>query len=220
MDVLGKDRFHPGALGHLEDVLQPVRGGLVRADDAEVLRGFVQLHHGTQEVAHRLCRFGLHRAGLPGGDGVVVQAQGDRGICATDHHWHADWRSCAARLAVPSRGLRRSERLRRRTALRAGSSSAIPPAASDARDFRRSPTAEPDATARSPRSSARRPPSVRSSPLGCAARSSAISDARTVPEPSRAAFWMARILSIAWSSTIAIRSCISAGSCPSTKSGS
>ena len=40
MDVFGKDRLHPRAFGDLEDVLQPVRGGLVRADDAEVFVRF------------------------------------------------------------------------------------------------------------------------------------------------------------------------------------
>ena len=36
MDVIGLDPLHPDAVGHLEDGVEPVRGRLVRADDAEV----------------------------------------------------------------------------------------------------------------------------------------------------------------------------------------
>ena len=97
MDILRQDRLHPRALGNLENVLKPVRSRLVRADDAEVARVVVGLHHRAQEVAHHLRRFRLGGPGLRNGDRMGVEDRGSRGICAAARHWHAGWRSCGAR---------------------------------------------------------------------------------------------------------------------------
>ena len=50
--VLRQHVGHPGLLAHLVDRLQPVGGGLVRAEDAEARR--VVAHHVAQELAERL----------------------------------------------------------------------------------------------------------------------------------------------------------------------
>ena len=78
--VLGEDLHHaarrremivirqgfriPGAVGRLEHGLQPVGGGLVRAEQAEIAHRGVAPHHVAQEGAHHAGRFGVVLAGL------------------------------------------------------------------------------------------------------------------------------------------------------------
>ena len=74
------------------------------------------------------------------------------------------------------------------------------------------PRAAPGASGRCPRPAGRRPPSGRSSPWACAARSSASAAARRSP-PSRARRrWIAPISPTASSSASAMRWCIASGS--------
>ena len=40
----------------------------------EVLGCVVELHHGTQEIAHRFCRFGFHGPWLPGCHRMILQS--------------------------------------------------------------------------------------------------------------------------------------------------
>lgn len=70
MRVLGKHLLHPCAIGHIEHILQPVGGGLVRADDAEVACSLVGLHDSPQETTHHPRGFRLRLARLPDLDGM------------------------------------------------------------------------------------------------------------------------------------------------------
>ena len=98
----------------------------------------------------------------------------------------------------------------RRRAPPVDSSASSPRECGRARGCRASRPAAPDASARSPRSSCRRLPSVRSSPWASAARSSASAAARSTPL-ARAACWMRRISSTIASSVAAIAWCMRLG---------
>ena len=73
MVVVGIGFRHPGAVGDLEHVLPAVRVAFVGAEQAEVARFHVQLHHVAQEAAHHPGRLGGRRAGRRHLDRVVAE---------------------------------------------------------------------------------------------------------------------------------------------------
>jgi len=73
---VGVGRFgvgHPDLVGHFEHGVEPVRGGLVGAEEAEVRRRQVQGHHVAQPAAQHPRRLGPARARLRHGHGVCAQ---------------------------------------------------------------------------------------------------------------------------------------------------
>ena len=66
---------HPGALRHLEEGAEAVRGRLVRPDDAEIARGGIQPHHIAQESPHDARRFAVARAGRGNRQRVVAEVR-------------------------------------------------------------------------------------------------------------------------------------------------
>ena len=64
---------HPGAVGHLENVLPAVGVVLVRAEQPEVPRFQIQLHHVPQEAAHHPRRLGDRPAGRGHLDRIVAE---------------------------------------------------------------------------------------------------------------------------------------------------
>ena len=201
--VLGEDLHHPAVpapgagrrprcglpdlVGDLEHGAEPVGLGLVRADQAEVAVLGVGRHDVAQPAAEHPGRLGQRRAGLGHLDRV---GRGSRAAPAA--------RVRRPPLACGFAPIRRSPvghagqhlgaagRRRRRRAPRAGRSASTPPAPPGGPRRRGRPTAAPGAPATCPRPGRRRPPSGRSSPSGCAARSSATVDARS-SRSSRAA---------------------------------
>ena len=71
VDVL--DRCHPFLAGDFDDGFEPVRRGLVGADQPEVLFVEVELHDLAQEIAEDARRFRTDAAGLGHGHRVLVE---------------------------------------------------------------------------------------------------------------------------------------------------
>ena len=169
--VFGQVVGQPELLARLVDRVEPVRGVLVGAEDAEVVH--VLAHDVAQEAAQRpgvlgrgLSRF-VHR------DGIVAEVRHAQGPCGAARRWRADWRSCAAcpwgrAPSAPGAAARW-----RRTAPRACSCAASLRAASYGPGCRACPRAAPGGSARTLRPCGHPLPWGRSSPWGCAARSSA-----------------------------------------------
>ena len=167
---------HPGPVGHLEHRLEPVRGGLVRAEDAEVAP--VGVRGASRRAGTRRATRVASASSAPGSvdvDGVVAEVRQPQVAQQQRRRWRAGWRPCAARppaRAPASSGTQR--RRRRRTAPRAGSCCIQRlEHGAGARGSVRSRRAAPGASATCPRPACRRPTRARSSPWACAARSSA-----------------------------------------------
>ena len=117
---------HPGAVGDLEERAEPVRGGLVGAEDAEVARASVAAasrRAGSSPSTRVASAVDARRAAAPrprmsrkSGRSQVAQQQAAIGVRVGAH-------AARARRAPARRGPARARR-RRRTAPRAGSSSA------------------------------------------------------------------------------------------------
>ena len=94
IDVDVFDLGHPFLAGDFVDGFQPVRGGLVRAEQPEILLVEIELHHVAQKLAEnarrlrpRRCRAGaLSRHNH--GSGASTAAP------ATRRHWRAGWCPC------------------------------------------------------------------------------------------------------------------------------
>ena len=64
IDVDIFDLGHPFLAGDLVDGVQPVRRGLVRAEQPEILFVEIELHHVAQKLSENARRFRLDAAGL------------------------------------------------------------------------------------------------------------------------------------------------------------
>ena len=73
IDVDLLDLGHPFLAGDFVDGLQPVRRGLVRAEEPEVLLVEIELHHVAQKLPEHPRRFRLDAPGLEHRHGVVVK---------------------------------------------------------------------------------------------------------------------------------------------------
>ena len=158
-------------------------------------------------------RAGVLRRGRPGFFHFDAHSRGSPACAAAfaaGRRWREDWRPCAACPWGPAPSARGSAGRSRRTVPRACSCAATPPAASDGRGCRAYPQAAPGGTARTLRPCGHRLPSARSSPWGCAARSSA-SAAGSACRSSRASCWMRRISRTHSSIVAAIFWCMSLG---------
>ena len=181
----------PGAVGDLEDV---ARAGS-RRSRPDRRRGSCAAGVARDDVAQELAR---GRAwprpwSRPGCDrhGIVAevgQARSRSSSAAVGVRVRAH---AARRLSGPVRRSRARAGPSRRRALRAGSSASSPRACARCSGFSRSPPAAPGARARCLRPACRRPPSGRSSPWACAARSSASAAARSIAVRARRC-WIAR----------------------------
>ena len=185
----------PDAIGHLENVAEPVRRRLVGAEEAEGLR--VPLDDVAEERPEHARR--LARASSPGFghvDGVVAEV-GQHEVAQEHAAVRVRVRAHAAVALGRQRGeLGHGAARRRRTAPPAGSCAATPRAGRGARRSRAPRRAAPGASARCPRRACRRPPSARSSPWASGGRSSATACARR-RRSSRAARWISAIRSSA-----------------------
>ena len=178
----------PGLLARLVDGVELVRRRLVRAEDAEVVG--VALQDVAQELAEPARVLGFAAPGFLTAHRVVAEVGQPQRPCAAGRRWRAGWRSCAAGPSAPapcssatSRPVRVEQFLRpvalqplleqlqvRRVVAHVGH-----------RHLVRAPVALDRVC--------RRPSSARSSPWGCAARSSA-SAARSALPLRRASAWM------------------------------
>ena len=176
--VVGQDLRDPGAVGDLEHVLPAVRVVLVRAEQPEVPRLQVELHHVAQVLAHDPGGLRHGRAGRGHLDGVVAEVRQAQvpeqgaavGVRVGAHAPGALGRQLgqlgpeAAVLVEELLGpVAPHPRLEQRG--RGPGSRASRPSA-------------PGARASSPRYACRRSPSGRSTPWACGARSSASGGAR------------------------------------------
>ena len=73
VDIDSLDRGHPFLAGDFVDGLQPVRGGLVRAEQTEILLVEIELHHVAQEFSQHPRCFRLDTAGLGQRHGVIAE---------------------------------------------------------------------------------------------------------------------------------------------------
>ena len=73
IDVDRVDFGHPGLAGDFVDGLEPVRGGLVRAEEAKVLLVEIQLHHVADKLPQHPRRLRLDSPRLGHRHGVVVE---------------------------------------------------------------------------------------------------------------------------------------------------
>ncbi len=80
IDVDVFDISHPFLVGDLVDGFQPVRGGLVRAEQSEILLVEVELHHVAQKVSENPRGFGLYVARLEHGHGVILEVRHRQGL--------------------------------------------------------------------------------------------------------------------------------------------
>ena len=184
--IVGRQDFcDPDALGHLEDGSRAVGGRLVRAEDAKFVSR-VPLDDVAQEVAHARAWPRLYVApGCGNLHGVVAevrQAQIAEQSAAVGVGVRAHATLALGASSVSSRIERTGlvEQLLGSVALIHCSRSRM----CSRRSW--SPRAAPDANARVPSTGRRRPPSARSSPSGCAGRSSA-REASLRPPRARAA---------------------------------
>ena len=75
IDVDIFDLGHPLLAGDFVDGLQPVRGGLVRSEQPEILLVEIELHHVAQESSENARRFRLDAAGFGHRHGIVVEVR-------------------------------------------------------------------------------------------------------------------------------------------------
>ena len=181
------DLRHPGSVGLLEHGAEPVRGGLVGAEDAEVRRVLVAAHDVAQvgaEHARRLAG-GLRRRRDV--DREVAEVRQAAGRAGARRRWCAGSRPSGARPRAPARAARRAAGRPRRTAPPACRSASTPRAGAGAPGSAPGRRAAPGASATCPRPACRRPPSGRSSPSASAGRASASAAARWTRPPGRRA---------------------------------
>ena len=193
------DLRHPRAVGLLEHGAEPVRGGLVGAEDAEVRGVLVAAHDLAQvdaEHARRLARRLRRRGDVDRVVAEVRQAEvaQQRAAVGVRVRAHAALAGGRRREQLVATGARP-----RRTAPPACTSASTPRAGAGARGSAPGRRAAPGASATCPPPACRRPPSGRSSPSASAARSSASAAARS-RSPARAARWISAISSSAPSS--------------------
>ena len=165
----------PRAVGDLEDVLPAVRVVLVRAEETEVPRLEIQLHH----VAEEPCPSPASPRHRPRPEPARrPRSRGNRaaaGLSTAGRRWRADWRPSAARPSgASSASSARSRPLVVEELLGPVALHPLFENCERGRGSRASPPSAPGAIATTPLSSCRRLPSVRSSPSACGARSSAI----------------------------------------------
>ena len=142
---------HPGPRGGRQHVAQPVRGDLVRAEQAEVPGRLVLLRHRAQVFAQHPGGLGRawSRGRRPPGRTGGSRAAADR--ASAPRRWRAGWRPSVGRPSGPGPAAPGAAGRDRRTAPRAGSCAARPPAGPGGPAAPPARPAAPGANARCPR---------------------------------------------------------------------